>query len=204
MTIAYVLDTNAYALFFQTPKSEARNNLEQRLLSDGIISFYIPEIVSMEIHSVLGKYRRGGATEQQEQCSKQVINSDQIIACTHTCYLPARARMKPKIYKALVKILGDIEKKQGSIQADLMPLGTREMDAGKEVLKKLAHRFSFGSHDALVAGTVIAANESGLELILVTSDKSLKAVCREQQIPHYDPNIPDEEHTQICNLEKIV
>jgi rRNA-processing protein FCF1 len=201
MKVAYVLDTNAYALLFQTPKSEARNNLELRLLNDGIMSFYIPEIVSMEIHSVLGKFRRGGATEQQELCSKQVINSDNIIACTHTCYVAPRARMKPKVYKGLVKMLGDIEKKQGSIQADLMPLGTREMSAGKEVLKKLAHRFSFGSHDALVAGTVIAANESGLELILVTSDKSLKAVCREEQIPHFDPNIPDEEHSTVSNLE---
>lgn len=197
--MAYILDTNAYALLFQTPKSEARNNLELKLLSDGVMSFYIPEIVSMEIHSVLGKFRRGGAAEQQGLCSKQVVISDKIIACTHTCYAAPRSRMKPKVYKGLMKVLGDIEKKQGNIQADLMPLGTNEMNAGKEILKKLAHRFSFGSHDALVAGTVVAANQNGLDLVLVTSDKSLKAVCREEQIPHFDPNVPDEEKVEASN-----
>lgn len=191
MKTAYALDTNAYALLFQTPNSEARDNLEKKLTNNGVMSFYIPEIVSMEIHSVLGKFRRGGAKEQHESCIKHIIQSDEIIACTHTCYLAPRPRMKSKVYKALLKMLNDIEKKQGSIQADLLPLGSREMSAGKDILIQLAHRFSFGSHDALVAGTVAAANANGLELTLVTSDRSLKAVCMEQRIPLFDPNISE-------------
>lgn len=188
MSTVYVLDTNAYALLFQSPRTEAYTNLERVLLKDGVMSFYIPEIVSMEIHSVLGKFRRGGASELRELCSKHVMESDKIISCSHTCYVPARPRMKPKIFKAIQKLLNDIEQKHGSIQADLLPLGTSEMKAGKEILCQLAHRFSFGSHDALVAGTIVAASEKGLALTLVTSDKSLKAVCREQNIPHFDPN----------------
>ncbi|WP_236444111.1 hypothetical protein, partial [Pseudomonas syringae] len=90
-------------------------------------------------------------------------------------------------FKALQKLVNDIERKQGPVQADLLPLGADEMKAGKEILSQFAHRFSFGSHDALVAGTVVTANKNGMDLILVTSDKSLKAVCREQGIPHYDP-----------------
>jgi rRNA-processing protein FCF1 len=192
MKKSYVLDTNAYALLFQFPRSEAYINLEKKLMADDVLSFYIPEIVSMEIHSVLGKFRRGGAKEQRETCSKKVYNSDEIIACGQICYVAPRPRMKPKFFKALQKLVNDIERKHGSVQADLLPLGTDEMKAGKEILSQFAHRFSFGSHDALVAGTVVTANQNGMDLILVTSDKSLKAVCREQGIPHYDPAYSDQ------------
>lgn len=99
MKTAYALDTNAYALLFQTPKSEARDNLEKKLTNNGVMSFYIPEIVSMEIHSVLGKFRRGGAKEQHESCIKHIIQSDKIIACTHTCYLAPRPAWNQKYIK---------------------------------------------------------------------------------------------------------
>ncbi|WP_236443636.1 hypothetical protein, partial [Pseudomonas syringae] len=98
MKITYVLDTNAYALLFQFPRNEAYANLEKKLTTDNVWSFYIPEIVSMEIHSVLGKFRRGGAKEQRESCSKKVYISDEITDCGQVCYVAPRPRMKPKLF----------------------------------------------------------------------------------------------------------
>ncbi|WP_226942341.1 hypothetical protein, partial [Pseudomonas lundensis] len=66
-------------------------------------------------------------------------------------------------------------------------LGKDELLQGRRLLAQHAHQFSFGSHDALIAGTVLVAASSGTALTLVTSDKSLKAVCREQGIPVFDP-----------------
>lgn len=185
----FALDTNSYALLFQHPKTDAYYNLEKKIKIGEVLSFYIPEIVAMEIHSVLGKYRRGGVSAQKEACTRNIISEDKHVACSNICVTTPRPRMKPKIYKALQKLMKDIEGKAGDIQADLLPLGTPEMSEGKKLLMQLSHRFAFGSHDALVAGTVVAAAENGLSLTLVTSDKSLKAVCREQGIPFFDPSI---------------
>ena len=189
MTQPFALDTNAYALLFQHPKTDAYYNLETKIKSGETLSFFIPEIVAMEIHSVLGKYRRGGVSAQKEACTRNILNEDKHIPCSNICVTNPRPRMNPKVYKALQKLMKDIEGKAGSIQADLLPLGTSEMSEGKKLLMQLSHRFAFGSHDALVAGTVIAAAANGLNLTLVTSDKSLKAVCREEGIPFFDPLI---------------
>ncbi|KOP51707.1 hypothetical protein OX90_26285 [Pseudomonas coronafaciens pv. porri] len=197
MSTLYVLDTNAYALLFQSPRPEAYANLENILLKDGVMSFYIPEIVSMEIHSVLGKFRRSGNKAQNELCSRQVMDAENVIPCAHTCFIPAKPRIKPRVFKDMQKLLNDIEREHGSIRASLLPLGSNEMRAGREILSQLAHKFSFGSHDALVAGTVLTAKNNGLALTLVTSDKSLKAVCKDQNIPHYDPSKPDTAQTPL-------
>ncbi|CAI8806557.1 hypothetical protein [Pseudomonas chlororaphis] len=189
MTQPFALDTNAYALLFQHPKSQAYYNLEKKIKAGEVLSFFIPEIVAMEIHSVLGKYRRGGVGVQKEACTRNVLHDEKHIPCSNICVTTPRQRMSPKVYKALQKLMKDIEGKSGNIQADLLPLGTTEMSEGKKLLMQLSHRFAFGSHDALVAGTVVAAATTGLKLTLVTSDKSLKAVCNEEGIPFFDPNI---------------
>lgn len=96
--------------------------------------------------------------------------------------------MKSKVFKALQKLMNDIEHQKGDIQATLLPLRQAELDFGKMFLQQHAHQFSFGSHDALVAGTVAAAAAAnGEKLTLVTSDKGLKALCRERQIDVFDP-----------------
>lgn len=187
MQPTYVLDTNAYAMLFQMPRSEAFRRLEEKIKADGVMRFFLPEIVSMEIHSVIGKYRRGGATETQTACGRQIIVSAEVKPCGNVCYTPNRNRMKGKVFKALQKLMNDIEQQNGDIQAILLPLGKAELDSGKMFLQQHAHQYSFGSHDALVAGTVSVAVARGERLTLVTSDKGLKALCRERQIDVFDP-----------------
>ena len=48
MTSSYLLDTNAYYLFFQAPKSQSLSNLEAKIRQGDGLSFYISEITSIE------------------------------------------------------------------------------------------------------------------------------------------------------------
>lgn len=186
----YLLDTNAYALIFQSPKGVEYSRLESVLLRAGVLDFHLPEIVSMEIHSVIGKYRRGGAARQEEQCSRQVSLPEGIAQCGHTCVWPKRIRMKDKVFRGLQKLMSDIEGRRGGIQATLMPLTTNELSEGRRLLVAYSHLHAFGSHDALVAATMKIAIKAGKSLTLVTSDRGLKAVASVEGIPVFDPNIP--------------
>ncbi len=122
MTPLFALDTNAYALLFQYPKSAAYRRLEALIKTGDQISFYLPEVVAMEIYSVIGKYRRGGS-EQRDLCSKNIITDAIVSACANTCFTPKRSRLKGKVFKGLQKLMGDIENGNGDIKADLLPLG---------------------------------------------------------------------------------
>jgi predicted nucleic acid-binding protein len=187
----FLLDTNIYALFFQTKSTPALQTLETKIQCAGDSSFYIPEIVSMEIHSVLGKYMRSGSTAQAQACERQiqVTLGTAPQPCTHQFVGQARAKMNRKVFKAMHKLINDIEAGQGSIKAKIIPLENQAIALAKALLVDYAHQYSFGSHDALVAGTLLAAREAGLELTLVTADKGLKAACRAKGIDFFDPGL---------------
>lgn len=188
MAEEFVLDTNVYALIFQSNRSPAYFRLRDRLVVGDSLRFLLPEIVSMEIHSVIGKYRRGGAVRQEDTCTREVQSEAGVRPCAQRCVWPARAKMKDKVFRALQKLMADIEAKHGDIQAEVIPFGRSELEEARSFLSKFAHLHAFGSHDALVAATVKIARDSGRNLVLTTSDKGLKAVCGIAGIPIFDPN----------------
>jgi hypothetical protein len=56
------------------------------------------------------------------------------------------------------------------------------------LLIKYADSYNFGSHDALIAGTTITLQEiKNIALTLVTSERGLKAVLKEENIHCIDP-----------------
>lgn len=186
MVSPYLLDTNAYALFLQYPKPLTCSKLEQKL-GNGIISFYISEITSMEIHSVLGKYRRG-SPRQQQKCDRQTINTD-----SSECIWisPGRKPLKAKLFRDLQKLIYDIESKRGQIQASIISLDDDTIIKAKDLLMTYSDHYSINSHDALIGAVTISSKEKiGLDLTMVTSDKALKALLIDEHIPVYDPNHP--------------
>ncbi|CAI2050900.1 hypothetical protein I5Q20_00970 [Serratia marcescens] len=189
MDTIYALDTNSYAMLFQRPSPIALSNLEKKLSSNGEVLFSLPEIVSMEIHSVLGKYRRGGSRTGREKCPRKIFEDKDTSICANTFAVDVRPKLKSKVYKGMLKLLKDIENGNGSIKSTSIPLTSEAIEAGKKILMQYSHRLSFGSHDALVAGIVYTERLKGKNIILVTSDKSLKAVCREEKIGVFDPNV---------------
>lgn len=183
----FALDTNSYALLFGDQSNSACVRLKGKISCDDGLSFYLPEIVAMEIHSVIGKYRRGGATQRHEPCIRQVVSTNGTDVCKNVCFTAARKRMPSKVFKALQKLMDDIENARGNIRATMLPLSNAEILEGKRLLARYADQHSFGSNDALVAGTILAASTAGINLTLVTSDRGLKAVSGRVGINLYDP-----------------
>ena len=77
--------------------------IEEWLEKHGIRK-YISEITSMEIHSVLGKYRRG-SPRQLQLCDRQTVDTD---SSKCTWISPVRKPLKPKIFRDLQKLIYDI------------------------------------------------------------------------------------------------
>jgi hypothetical protein len=171
-------------MFFQKLKSPAFENLVEKLRVEKSIQFSISEITSMEIHSVLGKYRRG-TTIQKQECGKKIDNGN---VCANVWVTEKQPRIKEKAFRDLQKLVSDIENKRGDIRADILRVDQRVITEAKNILNKHADSFKFGSHDAMIAATVFVANKYDQKaMILVTSDRGLIAALKATQISFYDP-----------------
>ncbi len=184
MADTFLLDTNAYALFFQRPSTPAYTNL----ITEINFTFYISELTSLEIYSVIGKYRRG-IQDQKQQCGKEIIQANGTNSiCANTWISRGRNKLNRRIYHDLLKLLSDIEIKKGDIKAVKIPLSNEALEKGKDLLIKHADKYRLGSHDALILGSLIDyAHNTGEKIILVTSDKGLKAVASEERVSFFDP-----------------
>lgn len=192
MPAPYLLDTNAYALLLRRPKPESCVNLEGKIQTGADLTFFLPQMVSIEIHSVLGKYRRGGNKEQHEQCDRSVLSEHGNVRCAHTCVFPAQVRLKDKVFRDLQKLLRDIEEQRGTIKATVLPVGAAQFAIAKQLVVTYCDRFAFGSHDAMITASVLNAKTTqGLTLTVITEDKGLKALCAAVSIPTYDPSLDE-------------
>ena len=190
MPAPFLLDTNIYFLFFQYPKSPSYFHLTQKIQVGAEVSFYISEITSMEIHSVLGKYRRGSSAQNQ-QCEREITSATGNMKCSSTWISPKRKKMKSKVFRDIQKLISDIETQKGNVQATILQLDQASIANARKLLIKYADRYRFGSQDALIVGSVVMAREvKGVDLVLVTSDKGLKVVLKDEGVPFYDPAIP--------------
>jgi hypothetical protein len=193
MPAPFLLDTNAYFRFFQNPKTRTKPDIDAytRLATisrDSVgLAFYISEITSIEVYSVLGKYHRG-SPEQRQPCTRQVVSGTGVGQCSNMWISPARKKMKPKVFRDMRKLISDVEAKKGGIQATILQLDQDTITKGRKLLMDYADRYNFGSHDALIVGSLIVAKEiKGINLTLVTSDGGVKNVLRDESLPFYDP-----------------
>jgi predicted nucleic acid-binding protein len=182
----YVLDTNAFYSLLN-PTSPFNLNLKLKLQVDTNYPLYLPEISSMEIFSVIGKYRRGGV-ENVERCNRFIESDEGPVRCSHTWIPQKRRRLSKSAYRDMLKLVKDIVSKKGDIVADIIPLDSHSIQVGKDILFKYADTHSFGSHDALIAGTLIECQKSlGKDMTMVTSDRGLKAVLAKEGVKVFDP-----------------
>lgn len=190
MSHEMLLDTNAYALLFKRPKGQQYHRLVNRLKTADGIDFHISEITSLEIFSVIGKYRRG-LQPQTQKCVRQIILPDKTeTTCGNVWSIAGRRRLSARMYRDLIRLLSDIESRDGDIRATKIGLTENAIAKGTDLLFRYSDRYNFGSHDALIAGSLIDhIDTTGKKMILATSDKSFKAVLGEESIPVFDPNM---------------
>lgn len=189
MPAPFLLDTNAYFLFFDPSKPPAYHRLAAKVEIGNMKSFYIPEIASLEIHSVIGKFSRRSPAQRQ-LCKRDVFTENGVSKCSNTWVSPGRKRMPRRLVHDIRKMIGDIEAQRGSVQATIVRLDGAAIKRARRLLLTYGDRFNFASQDALVAGNLLVARETmGIALTLVTSDKGLKAMLAEERIPVYDPQL---------------
>lgn len=188
MNNLYMLDTNVYALLFHRTNCDAAKKVRKVISQSRSEYFYISEITSLEIHSVIGKYRRG-IQHQRQICNRKIISGRDICECNNMWVQTGSRRISRKLYRDLQKLIKDIESQRGPVKINILNINERTILEGSNLLIKYADRFKFGSHDALIAGTLLnESKNNGLPLTMVTSDRGFKAVLNEEKIPFIDPN----------------
>ena len=187
MPAPFLLDTNAYYLFFDPNRPPAYHRLATKVTTGGVKSFYIPEIASLEIHSVVGRYARGSQSQKQA-CTRDICSGEGVAKCSNTWVSPKRKKMPRRLVHDIRKMATDIEARRGKIQATVVRLDSTAIERGRQLLLKYADRFRFSSHDALIGGILLGARQTiGTGMVLVSSDKGLKAALAEEGLSVYDP-----------------
>lgn len=103
----YLLDTNVFWHVLENWNSGTGSELLTELQNNGKIVFYLSEISSMEIHSVLGKYIRG-RKKQEMKCERVVKNSTMLIECDHIWITPEQKPISRREAQAYIKLIDDI------------------------------------------------------------------------------------------------
>jgi len=133
MPTPFLLDTNAYFLLFQTPKPPAYAQLVQKIQDGQIKTFYISEVTSIEIHSVLGKHRRG-IHQQRQQCKRNIVTGQTITQCSNVWVTPGKKKLKRKVFRDIQKVILDVEARRGDIQATILELDQGCMSNARRLL----------------------------------------------------------------------
>lgn len=180
-----LVDTNCYYILFENPRPAAYANLRKHITIGGEANFFISKMTSLEIHSVLGKAYRG-VPSQVIRCTR-TDHGHERKRCPHLWYRPATPKVNRKALSQLRKLIDDIERAKGATKAFLLPIDDEVMKRGSEYLCKYGIRFSFGSHDAVIAATAKIALEQGKISDVITRDRGLKALLKAEGIPVYDP-----------------
>lgn len=185
MAKEYLLDTNAY---FNIMKllHDASAGIAPNASVDNIKqgTLFISEITRVEIISVLGKHARG--TNGGAQKCECVISEDGT-KCEHTRYISAQKKWKSKRVKLWLKLIQEtMDGTSSLINVTRLPFTEATIEEATGIIKHaLVH--SFGSLDAMIAATAQEAIKADRDMIVVTSDRGLKACLGKCEIPFIDP-----------------
>ena len=180
---ALLLDTNCLALLLKRPVPQAAINI----LSLGV-PLCAPEIVMMEIYSVLGKYRRMQKT-CVDKCKRTVIDDfGAKKECCHSWFQIHSKRINRAQYSDLRKLLVQIEDGVGPLQLTVLPISTDVVNFGKSYLSYYSDKCNFGSHDAMIAGFQAHYSQRfSYKLKMATCDRGLKQLLIAAKLPYIDP-----------------
>ena len=185
MTKKYLLDTNAYFNLLKLLRQYNENALEypdriKQLLSGKLC---ISTITKVEIISVLGKYSRGN-NGGRNKCN--CIIAEDGTTCSHYKYNPPRKRWNKNRIKSWLQLIDEtITGKSTLIQVQLLPFTEKTIDEAQRVVLH-ALTYNFGSMDSMIAATAKESIDNQESIIVVTSDKGLKACLQQCQIPCLD------------------
>lgn len=185
MAQKYLLDTNAYFNFLRAVQAGKHGDTQCtdiiKKIKDG--NPCISLITKVEIISVLGKYARGKSGGFQ-QCNCVISEDGQ--RCSNMRYEKPRKRWKAKQIKEWKKLIEEtMEGKSKLLSLEVLPFDCDTIIEAQKVIE-YALTFSFASMDAMIAATARHEIAKENDVIVVTSDKALKACLGKCGIPIWD------------------
>lgn len=189
----YLLDTNAYfeMLSFLAGKNIRSDGYDFEDIQNG--ECYISKITELEILSVIGKYGRGEASQWQK-CTRQ-IHADGT-ECNYRYFHKGRRPWNKKLCRDMQKLVKEM------ITGSSPILKVNVLDVNETIIERAegfmmhASKHKFGSQDALIVATSIICSSQEEPLIVVTSDRALRAAMIEEGVgfivPGYHESMKNE------------
>lgn len=185
MSQKYLLDTNAYFNFLRAVQAEKSGDTQCEDIINKIKEGNpcISAITKVEIISVLGKYARG-KTGGFQQC--ECIISEEGQRCSNMRYEKPRKRWRTRKIKEWKKLIEEtMEGESKLLSLEVLPFDLDTITDAQKVVE-YALKFSFASMDAMIAATARREIANKNDIIVVTSDKGLKACLEQCKIPIWD------------------
>lgn len=181
----YLLDTNAFfnLLKAMNPDSQSDHSLSEslgKLISEKLS---VSSITKVEIISVLGKYARGTQGGPQK-CNCRISPEGDL--CQNSRYSEPRKKWSARKTKAWIQFINEIlEGRSKLLNVEIEPFTQDTVsEAEKIILYALSNNFA--SMDAMIAATAKIARTNKRDIVVVTSDKGLKACLGKCEIPYCD------------------
>lgn len=175
----FLLDTNAFfeMLSFVAGKNVRSDGYDFSSIRNG--ECYISKITELEILSVIGKYGRGEAPQWQK-CSRQI--SEEGAKCGHNYFHKGQRPWNKKLCRDMQKLV----KEMVNGNSPILKLNVLEVSDAvinrAEGFMMYAAKYKFGSQDALIAATSIINSSDEMPMVVVTSDKALRAAMAEEGV----------------------
>ena len=181
----FLLDTNAFynLLKAMNPESKGHSTLPASVTTLTREKLIVSSITEVEIVSVLGKYARGS---QGGFCKCNCKISPDGHICQNNRYTEQHKKWNNKRIKAWMQLIDEIFSGTSQLfSVSIEPFDSTTIDEAKNVIK-LALVHNFASMDAMIAATAKLARNDSRDVIVVTSDKGLKACLSKIGVPFND------------------
>jgi len=171
----YLIDTNIFWDILQEWNGNIPKNYTNLLTDNSVITFAIPEICTMEIWSVLGKYIRG-KNKQSNICNRIIVFNAGEEQCTNTWITQIIPKISNRQAQQIIKLIKDILANNiPDFNITIISISTVILQNSAILLQKYAPLYDFHSLDA-----IIASCSTGMTVL--TADRVLKNVLREENI----------------------
>ena len=175
----YLLDTNAFfeMLSFLNGKNIRSDGYDFKDIQNG--ECYISKITELEILSVIGKYGRGESSQWQK-CTRHIREDG--TKCNNRYLHKGQKPWNKKLCRDMQKLVKEMINGSSPI-LKLIVLDVNEAIINRaEGFMMHASRHKFGSQDALIVATSIIHSSKEEPLIVVTSDRALRAAMIEEGV----------------------
>ncbi len=182
----FLLDTNAFfeMLSYLAGKGVRRDEYDFADILEG--ECYISKITELEILSVIGKYGRGEAAQWQ-QCTRQICEDG--TKCEHKYFYKGQKPWNKHLCRDMRKLVKEMINGSSIIlKVNVLEINEAIINCAESFMMH-AIRYKFGSQDALIAATSIIYSSDEMPMVVVTSDKSLRAAMKVEGVGFIVPGL---------------